>query len=235
VSRAAARAGGGGFARIEIGAGRRVPLLDESALEDIDRRVRRAEAEERNAILLSGGRHGIFAAGADLERLAGLDPAAAWRFAARGQEILDRLAAFRGVVVAAVGGRCIGGAFDLVLACDLRIADAAARFEHPGPRLGFITGYGGTERLPRTIGVGAGPILAGARVLDAATALARGLVMMIAPAEEMLARAAGLAESVGAIDRRRILLVKEALRRLGPSARRRPIEASLTALARSSG
>ncbi len=56
------------------------------------------------------------------------------------------------LTIAAINGYCIGGGLDLALACDICVASHDAVFAHPGARLGIITGWGGTQRLPRLIG-----------------------------------------------------------------------------------
>jgi enoyl-CoA hydratase len=56
------------------------------------------------------------------------------------------------VTIAAINGYCMGGGLDFALACDVRVASKKAVFAHPGARLGIITGWGGTQRLPRVIG-----------------------------------------------------------------------------------
>ncbi|MFQ5701083.1 MAG: enoyl-CoA hydratase/isomerase family protein [Acidobacteriota bacterium] len=208
----------------------RVPLLDEPALEELDRGLAEAQAAGATAIVISGGRHGTFAAGADLRRLAKLDAAAALRFATRGQRIIDRLERYPGVLIAAIAGRCIGGAFDLVLACDVRLADTTARFEHPGPRLGFITGYGGTARLARRIGPRSVGLVTGSDVLEAERALAIGLLARIAAPADLLRDAHRLARQIAKTDPRRVRSLKEALHRLGGARRRRRLERAVTAL-----
>jgi len=79
--------------------------------------------------------------------------------------------------IAAVNGYCFGGALDLALACDRRIASPNAKFAHPGAGLGIITGWGGTQRLPRLIGTANTlEMFFSATPVDAERALAIGLV-----------------------------------------------------------
>jgi enoyl-CoA hydratase/carnithine racemase len=69
-----------------------------------------------------------------------------------GQQLWQSVANARQKTIAAINGFCIGGGLDLALACDFRVASNNARFAHPGARLGIITGWGGTQRLPRLVG-----------------------------------------------------------------------------------
>lgn len=98
------------------------------------------------------GTGNVFASGANLREIASLDAAAAEGFARRGQRLMSQIEALDQQTVAAVNGPCYGGALDLALACDMRIALPMATFCHPGAGLGIITGWGGTQRLPRLIG-----------------------------------------------------------------------------------
>ena len=70
----------------------------------------------------------------------------------RGQRLFQKIADVPQLTIAAINGYCMGGALDLALACDIRCASPRAVFAHPGARLGIITGWGGTQRLPRLIG-----------------------------------------------------------------------------------
>lgn len=94
----------------------------------------------------------VFLSGANIRELAQLDTTAAKEFALSGQRIMQSIANARQRTIAAINGYCMGGGLDLALACDIRVASEDAKFAHPGARLGIITGWGGTQRLPRLIG-----------------------------------------------------------------------------------
>ena len=102
--------------------------------------------------LIFTGRDGVFAAGADLKEIGSLTADEAKTFGLRGQTIMTRIANSNAATIAAIDGPCFGGAFDLSLACDERIATSTSVFCHPGAGLGIMTGWGGTQRLPRLIG-----------------------------------------------------------------------------------
>jgi enoyl-CoA hydratase len=113
-----------------------------------------SELTDRSDInrLIFTGRENVFLSGADIRQLRSLDPEAASIFGERGQRLFQRIAAARQKTVAAINGFCMGGGLDFALACDIRVAAPNAEFAHPGARLGIITGWGGTQRLPRLIG-----------------------------------------------------------------------------------
>jgi len=98
------------------------------------------------------GKADVFASGADLREIAGVTEKTAPEFARRGQNLMCKIASAKPLTIAAINGFCFGGALDLSLACQKRIASPNAEFSHPGANLGIITGWGGTQRLPRLIG-----------------------------------------------------------------------------------
>lgn len=136
------------------------------------------------------GNDRCFSAGADLAAMAALSPAEAWRLAREGQRHLSRIASSPVPYVAAVAGHCLGGGFDLALSCSARICTPAAYFGHHGARLGLITGWRGTQTLPRLLGPArALEHLLAAKGWPAELALKHGLVGKIAPAPDLVSTA----------------------------------------------
>ncbi len=127
------------------------------------------------------GTNGVFAAGADLREIDQLSVDDAKEFARRGLMLMQTIANAPFDTIAAIDGACFGGALDLALSCDVRIAAETAEFCHPGVGLGIITGWGGTQRLPRLIGtVGALEMFMTATRISADHALRLGLIDGIA-------------------------------------------------------
>src|SRR3954469_9874490 len=93
-----------------------------------------------------------FSAGADLKEISELSGPSALAFAKMGQALMLEISEYPAVVCAAIQGYCMGGGLDLALACRHRIASPHAVFGHRGAALGLITGWGGTQRLPRLVG-----------------------------------------------------------------------------------
>ena len=123
------------------------------------------------------GTDDVFASGADLREIAAVQPKDAREFALRGQTLMTKISRLPITTIAAVNGYCFGGALDLALACDKRIASPNSLFSHPGAGLGIITGWGGTQRLPRLIGeAGALEMLFTGKRMTAAEALRSGLI-----------------------------------------------------------
>ena len=129
------------------------------------------------ARLVIAGNAKFFSAGADLNEIAALTGAEAFRFAQMGQRLMTAIASFPAPTIAVIQGYCMGGGLDLALACDRRIASAHALFGHRGAALGLITGWGGTQRLPRLVGKArALQMFLAAEKLHAPQALQAGLV-----------------------------------------------------------
>jgi enoyl-CoA hydratase/carnithine racemase len=113
----------------------------------------RTEADRGNLkCLIITGSEKFFSAGADLNEISQLTAAHAFEFSRRGQALMQSIDQFPLPVIAAIRGYCMGGGMDLALACDHRIAAPSAVFGHRGASLGVMTGWGGTQRLPRLIG-----------------------------------------------------------------------------------
>jgi len=141
--------------------------------------------------LVITGNQRFFSAGADLSEIAALTGGSAFEFAKMGQALMNAIDDFPAPVYAAISGYCMGGGLDLALACRRRIASPHAVFGHRGAALGLITGWGGTQRLPRLIGkTRTLEILIAAEKISASRALQLGLVDAIAenPVEEALRR-----------------------------------------------
>jgi enoyl-CoA hydratase/carnithine racemase len=131
--------------------------------------------------LILTGNEKFFSAGADLNEIAALTAASAFEFSRMGQALMSTVAGFPAPVCAAIYGYCMGGRLDLALACQRRIAAPNAIFGHRGASVGLITGWGGTQLLPRLIGKGrALQMFLTAEKLHATEALQIGLIDAIA-------------------------------------------------------
>src|SRR6266849_237809 len=151
--------------------------LSSSTLYEVTNAVASLTAREDLKAIVFTGAEDVFASGADIRELAQLDQRDALEFSRFGQKLFQTIVDARQVTIAAINGYCMGGALDLALACDIRIASPQAVFAHPGARLGIITGWGGTQRLPRLIGrAGALEFFITARLVTSEEALRLGLI-----------------------------------------------------------
>lgn len=110
------------------------------------------ESNSKIETVIFTGSGDTFASGANLKEIADTNADNARQFALRGQNLMQKIYQSNKFTVAAINGFCFGGALDLAIACDNRVASLNAQFCHPGVGLGIITGWGGTQLLPRLIG-----------------------------------------------------------------------------------
>lgn len=122
-----------------------------------------------------------FSTGADLNEIVLLSGTGALQFSMAGQALMNAVAEHPAPVCAAITGYCMGGGLDLALACRYRIASSHAILGHRGAALGLITGWGGTQRLPRIVGKArALQMFIAAEKLHASEALRIGLLDEVA-------------------------------------------------------
>jgi len=180
----------------------RANLFNPATQEALGAAIDAATKGGPQALVIRSAKERIFIAGADLNWLAALpDEEAATEFARQGQRLFQRLADFPVPVVCAVHGACVGGGFELALACHWRIAtDAdATQMGLPEVALGITPGWGGGVRLPRLIGVKrALDHILKAQLVGAADAFASGIVHEVVPVPELLARARAVALKLAA-------------------------------------
>ncbi|HKV77547.1 MAG TPA: enoyl-CoA hydratase/isomerase family protein [Candidatus Sulfotelmatobacter sp.] len=132
-------------------------------------------------VLVVTGNSRFFSVGANLAKIAALNGPAAYEFSRLGQSLMAAIESFPAQVYAAISGYCMGGGLDLALSCHQRIASPNAIFGHRGAALGLITGWGGTQRLPRLIGQARTlEMFVAAEKVGAAQALRMGLIDRIA-------------------------------------------------------
>ena len=154
--------------------------LSLDTLQDLKRTTTALFARAELQAVIFTGDDDVFASGANIRELTQLDAERALKFSKFGQDLFQTIADARQVTIAAINGYCMGGGLDLALACDIRVASTTAIFSHPGARLGIITGWGGTQRLPRIIGrVRALEFFVTARRYSSAAALQMGLISRV--------------------------------------------------------
>jgi enoyl-CoA hydratase len=186
--------GAGGVATIRLS---RPPMNALNSLMQEQLRDAAVEASSDPSIraVVVVGSEKVFAAGADVKEFAALDHAQMMRDAERLSDAIASVARIPKPVIAAVTGFALGGGCELALTADFRVSADNARWGQPEMLLGVIPGGGGTQRLPRLIGVAkAKELIYSGRMIDAAEALALGLVDVVVPAEEVYPRAVAMAE-----------------------------------------
>jgi enoyl-CoA hydratase len=184
--------------------------LDGATVAEMHRALEEVRAVRASVLIITGKGEQAFVSGADISaiRERRRDDA----LASINSRLMSAVETHEAVTIAAVNGYALGGGCELALACDLRIAADNAVFGLPEPSLGIIPGAGGTQRLPRIVGLGRAKemILTGAR-WDARKALEAGLVSQVVPLGELMAAARATAERVLALGPLAVRLAKAAV------------------------
>ncbi len=192
----------------------KVNILREDFLRALERSALRLGSEKgvKGAVVLSAKAAG-FIAGADIDAIARVrTPEHGSRLAREGQRILDLWSRLPFPVVAAVHGHCIGGGTEFALSCTARLCTVDAHFSLPEVKLGIFPGFGGTQRLPRLVGLeNALDMVLSGRTIRAPEALRIGLVDEVASTDllsDALALARQLADSPASRQRPRVFGAK---------------------------
>ncbi len=151
--------------------------LSVKTLEILEENFVKLNSNKKIKTIIFTGSGNTFAAGANLNEVAELNEKSAVGFGLRGQNLMQKIYYSKKNTIAAIDGFCMGGALDLALSCKFRFASERAVFAHPGAKLGIITGWGGTQLLPRLIGKKiALEMFVTAEKVDAERALRIGLI-----------------------------------------------------------
>jgi enoyl-CoA hydratase len=170
----------------------------------VDRSVR--------VVVLTGSGQKAFIAGSDIGEFAGRSAMEQYR-AMYASPVYQVPEDFPKPIIAMINGFCLGGGCELAMACDIRVAADTAKFGQPEVNLGILPGGGGTQRLPRLVGLGVAlRLLYTGQIIDAAEALRIGLVDEVVPAAELRPRTMTLAETIAAKSPIALQLIKEAVR-----------------------
>jgi enoyl-CoA hydratase/3-hydroxyacyl-CoA dehydrogenase len=172
--------------------------LNATVLRDLDAVLADVETAKPRAVLVTGEGK-AFIAGADIPTMRALDAAGAKDYTALGNRVLDRLAALPCPALMAINGFALGGGLELALAGDLLYASEKAQLGLPEVGLGIHPGFGGTQRLPRRIGLGAAKELTyTGRTVGAKEALALGLVDGVLAPDQLLDHCLAVARTIAA-------------------------------------
>ena len=183
-------------------------LLDEfdDALDALD-----ANADVR-IVVLTGAGEKAFVAGADITELATFNALQAKLFSRKGHQVISRLQELSIPVIAAVNGFALGGGSEIALACDFIYASETATFGLPEISLGIIPGFGGTQRLPRLIGMNmAKELIFSGKMVPAAEAQRIGMVNKICAPDKLMETVMQTARAIGAKGRVALRAAKQAI------------------------
>lgn len=189
----------GGIAHILINREKALNALNHDLMMRLDQIFSELEQDDQViVVVITGAGNKAFVAGADVKEIKEADDKRT-ELIQNGQEIFSRIRDSSQVVIAAVNGFALGGGCELALACDIRIASENAKFGFPEVKLGLMPGYGGTQLLPRLIGVGGAKyVIFTGEMLTAAEAFQFGLVEKVCPPDRLMEEANTLARKIAA-------------------------------------
>jgi enoyl-CoA hydratase len=197
-----------------------VNVLSRPVLDALVTRLDEAETDAATrVVVLASAAPKAFAAGADIKEMAPMGPNEARVHGARGQAVTRRIERLPLPVIAAVHGVCLGGGCEVALACDFVFATPDAQFGQPEINLGVTPGWGGSQRLPRRVGVArARRWIYTGRSVSAEQAHAEGWVERVVPREELLATAVSFGEELASKPPLALAAAKYEIQRAGDPA-----------------
>jgi enoyl-CoA hydratase len=212
----------------------RLNALSNELTEELDKLLDEVEKDDDlRVLLITGAGEKAFVAGADINELKDRDAFLGRKVSRFRQELFSRIENLPIPVIGAVNGFALGGGLELALACNIRICSENAQFGAPEVKLGIIPGDGGTQRLPRLIGLGrAMELVLTGDFIDAQEAYRIGLVNKVAPQEELMETAEKLAKKIASRPPVAVRYAKEAVNRSqeGDTASGYAVESYLHAL-----
>ncbi len=186
-----------GIATVTLNRPESLNALNSALLSEINHLFAHLKKDEEVQVVIITGAGKSFVAGADIGEMSTLTAREANAFGKLGMSAFMAIENFPRPVIAAVNGFALGGGCELSLACDIRYASEKALFGQPEVGLGITPGFGGTQRLPRTVGVAmAKELIYTATNIRADRALEIGLVNKVVPAEDLMDEARKLAKSI---------------------------------------
>ena len=191
--------------------------IDNATVEEIDQILSQVEMNsEIRVLILTGAGDKAFVAGADIHELDKRDTLRGRSETRRRQEVYTRIEQLEIPSIAAINGWALGTGLELAMACTIRVASSKARLGQPEVKLGITPGAGGTQRLPRLIGMGrAMEMILTGDPISAEQAFAMGLVNRIVEPDQLLAEVKNLATTLASRPRLALQYAKEGVLRSG--------------------
>lgn len=187
----------GAVGTITINRPKALNALNSQVLDELNEVIDAVDLDTVRCLILTGAGEKSFVAGADIAEMSSLTKAEGEAFGKKGNDVFRKLETFPIPVIAAINGFALGGGCEISMSCDIRICSENAVFGQPEVGLGITPGFGGTQRLARTVGVGmAKEMIYGGRNIKADEAYRIGLVNHVYPLEELMPAAKKLAATI---------------------------------------
>lgn len=172
--------------------------LSAEVIENIDNHIETLKSKtDVRALIVTGEGTKAFVAGADIAAMQAMTSEDASQFSRQGQIVFSKLENLPFPVIGAVNGFCLGGGFELALACDFILASENAKFGLPEVSLGLIPGFGGTQRLSRNLGLNyAKYLITTGHMVPADELLGRGLIIQVVPQDQLMNQCMEIAKTI---------------------------------------
>ncbi|MEG0730449.1 MAG: short-chain-enoyl-CoA hydratase [Cetobacterium sp.] len=205
----------GNIAIVTINRPKALNALNSETLADLDVVITDLENDSNICcVILTGSGEKAFVAGADIAEMKDLNEEQGREFGILGNRVFRRLETLDKPVIAAISGFALGGGCELAMSCDIRIASEKAKFGQPESGLGITPGFGGTQRLPRIVGIGkAKELIYTGAIIRADEALRIGLVNKVVSLETLMEEAKTMANAIIANAPIAVKLCKDAINR----------------------
>jgi enoyl-CoA hydratase len=202
-----------GIATITFNRPKALNAMNSETMGELLHVVATCKSDDRiKGVILTGSGEKAFVAGADISEMQNLRPKEALAFMELGHETLRLIETLSKPSIAAVNGFALGGGVEISMACDIRFASETARFGQPEILIGLIPGWGGTQRLPRLVGVGrAKELIMSGEQIDAKRAYEIGLVNRIFPQDQLLIETTKFARKLAGMPGFAVKMVKHAI------------------------
>lgn len=202
----------GDIAIVTVNRPKALNALNAETLADIEKAMDAAAADPEVKVVILTGAGRAFVAGADITFMQNMTAMEGRAFAMLGQAVFRKIETMEKPVIAAVNGFALGGGCELAMSCDFRIASDAAKFGQPEVGLGVTPGFGGTQRLPRLVGVGmAKELCYTGDTIDANEALRIGLVNHVVPGDELMTYVKDMAKRIASKGQLAVRMCKKAI------------------------
>jgi enoyl-CoA hydratase/carnithine racemase len=187
--------------------------INNTMLQELIQALDTTEKKQNSrCLIIRGEGERAFSTGADIMELQKLTPQTAHKFSRNGQQVLNKIETHSKPVVAAINGYALGGGLELALSCDFRLASETAQLGFPEMKLGIIPGWGGTQRLPHTVGPAeAKQMIMLGDIVKADEALRAKLVDKVVPQKQLEAEAEALAKRISASSPTALHYAKQAI------------------------
>ena len=184
---------------IKINRAEQLNALNKYVLHDLEDILDQMSKDTRlRSVIITGEGNKAFVAGADIKEFQHFNKEEAYNLSQSGKEkVFNKIAQFNKPVIAAINGYALGGGLELALSCHIRVASNTATLGLPECTLGLLPGYGGTQRLPKIIGIGhAMEMILTGKMINTEEAHRIGLINHVTAEDQLIIKCIEIAKSV---------------------------------------